>query len=187
MYASSDVGAIKGGNMTKPKPDAMSPYDAAKRAFEASKVMREAAMLKRITEGLQGALERVDAHCEAKGVPPTVARLCVELDCCKDTLLKYKDAIPELLDAYKRIKMRSEANLSETCYSRTSNVAGPIFLLKANHGLSDVPDTARGGSGVNVNVTVSSGAKGMLGPDTLEIEADGADVTRSIDSWEVLD
>ncbi len=103
---------------------------------------------------------KITAYIESTGREqtelPTVEGLAIALDVRTETLYQWSKKYPKLTDTIKKIAEKQKNQLmNDGMYGgKEINQAMAIFLLKANHGLSDGPSTA-----VQVNV-FSDAAKG---------------------------
>lgn len=75
--------------------------------------------------------------CRTTNSIPFIEELALELDVCRDTLLQWSYEHAAFSCTMQKLRMLQELTLKKgaLCKTLSGNVA--IFLLKANHGLSD--------------------------------------------------
>lgn len=80
--------------------------------------------------------------CEKEAKFPSIAGFAVYMDVIRETIYDWMDNNKKLSLTIKKILSRQEAILQEgiSPMSSAKNVAGGIFLLKANHGYKDRTD-----------------------------------------------
>lgn len=75
---------------------------------------------------------------------PTIEGLALHLNITKETLYQWTKKYEDLSDAIKRILMKQKTQLmNDGMYGgKEVNATMAIFLLKVNHGLNELPNTA---------------------------------------------
>ena len=110
-------------------------------------------------ESFQAAIDAYFDEQEQKGEPPTVTGIARVLGTNRQTLLNYEqfDDAPAFVDAIKDAKARVEARTVAILLKANSKVhpAGPIFVLKNNHGYRDIQEVQVDSRSVVMGVTVS--------------------------------
>ncbi len=76
--------------------------------------------------------------CKATNNVPFIEELAFELDVCRDTIYEWTRVHSEFSYTIGRLRLLQELELKKGALSKKFQSHIAIFLLKANHGLSDI-------------------------------------------------
>ncbi len=85
--------------------------------------------------------------CLSKQRIPWLEEFCNNNEISERTLRDWCKAHDEMSDAREHLMMVQKMILKQLCISKGTHVAGPIFLLKANHGFIETEKVQHVGSG----------------------------------------
>lgn len=128
--------------------------------------------LQGLRPGVKKALARVkqlDDYMEqraAANLPPTVESLALYLGVCVQSLINWSNGGDEryapLVEAYKRVKLTSQADLVDKLYQSKSN-PNAMFLLKCRHGwIEEEKRQDKEQKAVEVNIHLSGDTSSRL-------------------------
>ncbi len=78
-------------------------------------------------------------HCQKMKEMPFIEELALELDLCDDTIVEWSKKHSEFSATVKRLKMLQKLYLKRGALEKRLHPSLAIFLLKANHGLTESP------------------------------------------------